>query len=61
VLSTLWSIDDEGTKAFMDAFYAEIAAGRAPAEALSAARQTFLRHPRFSDPYYWAPFVLTGG
>jgi CHAT domain-containing protein len=60
VLSTLWSIDDEGTKAFMDTFYAEIAAGRAPAEALSAARQSFLRHPRFSDPYYWAPFVLTG-
>jgi len=61
VLSTLWSIDDDGTKAFMDAFYAEIAAGRAPAEALIAARRTFLRHPRFSDPYYWAPFVLTGG
>lgn len=61
VLSTLWSIDDEGTKAFMDAFYAQIVAGRAPAEALSAARQAFLRHPRYSDPYYWAPFVLTGG
>lgn len=60
VLSTLWSIDDEGTKAFMDLFYAEVAAGRAPAEALAAARQAFLRHPRFSDPYYWAPFVLTG-
>lgn len=60
VLSTLWSIDDEGTKAFMDLFYAEIAAGRAPADALASARQAFLRHPRFSDPYYWAPFVLTG-
>lgn len=60
VLATLWAVDDDGTRAFMEMFYRELVQGRAPAEALAAVRQVFLRHPRWSDPYFWAPFVLVG-
>jgi CHAT domain-containing protein len=43
----------------MDRLYAEIAAGRAPATALRAAKLDLLRSSgAYRKPYYWAPFQV---
>ncbi|MCA2211648.1 CHAT domain-containing tetratricopeptide repeat protein [Jidongwangia harbinensis] len=58
VVVSLWPVPDSTTVRFMTAFYAELAAGRAPVEALDAARRTLrARHP---DPFYWASFICVG-
>ena len=57
---TLWPVADESTAAFMKRFYAKLAGGHRPAAALAGTKREFMRHPRWSDPFYWAPFVLFG-
>jgi CHAT domain-containing protein len=57
---TLWSVADEGTAAFMKRFYAKLARGDRPAAALAKTKREFMRHPRWGDPFFWAPFVLYG-
>ena len=60
VLSTLWSIDDEGTQAFMDRFYNLYLGGTPPQQALLAVQREFIADSRWKHPYYWAPFVMVG-
>ena len=61
VVSTLWSVDDQATAVFMTRFYRELwSAGRPPAAALAVAQQWMMRQERWSSPYYWAAFTLTG-
>jgi len=60
VLSTLWSVDDAGTQAFMDRFYTLYAGGTPPQEALRSVQREFLADPQWRHPYYWAPFVMVG-
>jgi CHAT domain-containing protein len=31
-----------------------------PAQTLAATKREFRRNPRYSAPFYWAPFVLYG-
>ncbi len=58
LLVTLWRADERSTLILMERFYQEIQAGVEFAEALRRA-QCYLRNlTRFSDPYYWAPFIL---
>jgi CHAT domain-containing protein len=57
---TLWSVADESTATFMKRFYARLARGERPAAALARTKREFMRHPRWSDPFFWAPFVLYG-
>lgn len=60
-LATLWIVDDEATAAFMVRFYQELAnATVTKAEALRRAQQSILQNPKYSQPYYWAPYVLVG-
>jgi len=63
VAASLWSVDDEATAAFMQAFYAGLRDGLGKAEALRAA-QAAVRgdkaHPEWAHPYYWAAFTVTG-
>jgi CHAT domain-containing protein len=56
VVATRWPVGDP-TVAFMQAFYAALAHGEAPADALTTAKRVLLRG-RYSAPLYWAPFVL---
>ena len=58
VLNTLWSIDDDGTAAFMRYFYDSLLSGKEPKEALSEAQQAMARSERWSAPVYWAGFQL---
>lgn len=60
VLVSLWDVDDLATSELMQRFYREIERGRAPAAALAAAQREIARDPRWSDPAYWAGFVLQG-
>jgi len=60
VLSTLWEIDDNGTQAFMQAFYQRFLHGTPAQQALQATQEQFRQDPRYNAPYYWAGFVVTG-
>ncbi len=60
VIATLWRIDDEGAAAFAELFYRHLST-HPPADAISAAQRDMRRHPKFSHPYYWAGYTLTGG
>lgn len=55
VVAGLWDVSDASTAILMDRFYAGIAAGTPPAEALNNARLE-LRRGVYSKPYYWGPF-----
>ncbi|MBI4619056.1 MAG: CHAT domain-containing protein [Desulfobacterales bacterium] len=58
VVSTLWSIDDKVTADFMDDFYTQIEGGKGIAHSLKQAQVDMIK--RKYEPYYWAPFILTG-
>lgn len=60
VLATLWQVNDRAAASFMRHFYDGYFRGLDKAKALQAAKQAMIRS-RFVHPYYWAPYVLTGG
>jgi CHAT domain-containing protein len=58
-LATLWPVDDQATYLFMTRFYQEIVKpGATKAEALRQAQLFLMKE--YSQPYFWAPFVLVG-
>ena len=63
ILMTLWKVDDEATQLFMTEFYRDYLKNNSKQHALKAA-QEYLKNYRsegehvYSDPYYWAGFVL---
>jgi CHAT domain-containing protein len=66
VVCSHWDVDDESTSELIGAFTAGIGeslrAGQPPnyAQALDDARKYVREQPKWSSPYYWAPFVLMG-
>jgi CHAT domain-containing protein/tetratricopeptide (TPR) repeat protein len=60
VIASLWTVSDEGGKEFMIAFYKRLAGGMDKARALAETKREFMRHEKYSAPYYWAGFVLHG-
>lgn len=60
-VTTLWRVEDRATADFMQIFYQHLSKGEAKAEALRAAKLSFILHrgPR-AQPRYWAAFVLNG-
>lgn len=61
VLATLWQVSDDATPVFMRAFYGEMVEGRmSKADALREAQLEMIKSDKYSDPYFWAPFVLMG-
>jgi len=66
VLVSLWSVDDDATRALMERFYAhwlDDPGGVSKAEALRRAQhdiRTDSRHPEWAHPKYWAAFQLVG-
>lgn len=60
LVMSLWKVDDEATQILMSDFYKQIASGKKLHEAFVSA-QKHLRESqngKFSDPYYWAAFVM---
>lgn len=66
VVATAWVVDDEATATLMDHFYASIAAGIPPVQALRNSQVALLRSGRregllLVHPFFWAGFVYMGG
>ena len=61
-LLSLWSVNDEGTKAFMVSYYQRLMDGEGRADALAATQKEFRQHPiaGWRNPYIWAAFQLVG-
>jgi len=65
VIVSLWKVDDEATRALMEAFYRlwspkDGSKGLPTSQALRRAQQAVERDPRWKHPYYWAAWVLWG-
>ena len=61
VLVSLWDVDDEATKLFMQRFYgAMFEDGLSPSAALAASQRWMYSQPRWRAPSYWAGFILQG-
>jgi CHAT domain-containing protein len=60
VVASLWKVDDRATATLMRSFYQHLRAGKGKAEALQAAQAELRSQYEFSDPSYWAAFVLSG-
>jgi CHAT domain-containing protein len=59
VVSSLWKVSDDSTALLMQGFYKRLRAGERPAEALRASALEVKK--QYPHPFYWAPFVVTGG
>jgi tetratricopeptide (TPR) repeat protein len=60
VVATRWQIDSGSAVPMMDAFYGGLAKGFNVPQALTAARQSLIRDPRYRHPYYWAAYYASG-
>ena len=55
---SLWTVNDPSAAALMSRFYEDLARGTGARAALQSA--ILDAKARYSNPYYWAPFVLIG-
>ena len=61
VVVSLWDVDDRATAELMKRFYVRLLrGGESPAAALRGAQVEMSSHPRWSEPYSWAGFILQG-
>ncbi|TXF89986.1 CHAT domain-containing protein [Neolewinella aurantiaca] len=63
IAMSLWSINDGATADLLNGMYDELAAGKGPSAALSAAGTRYrdeVTNPAFGHPYYWAGLVYYG-
>lgn len=60
LVMSLWKVDDEATQILMSDFYKKIASGKQMHEAFVSAQKHLreVQNGKFSDPYYWAAFVM---
>ena len=60
-LLSLWQVDDFGTQSLMARYYENLTAGMGRSEALRQVQLAMIAaNDRYSHPFYWAAFVLTG-
>jgi CHAT domain-containing protein/tetratricopeptide (TPR) repeat protein len=61
VTVSLWHVADNSTAELMQEFYKNLVKGKTKSESLAAARSAlFSKEYVNHNPYFWAPFVLTG-
>lgn len=60
VLASLWEVNDRSTLEFMRSFYGHLQTAGEAAALRQAQLAMVESHGRFSQPYFWAPFVLVG-
>jgi CHAT domain-containing protein len=61
VVASLWSVSDESTAELMRVFYDRMfGEKRTASRALSEARIALIDGGRFSHPFFWSPFIVTG-
>jgi CHAT domain-containing protein len=59
VVASLWEVDDSATATLMREFYTRLPQAGA-AGALRGAQLALMDTTEYADPFYWAPFVVTG-
>ncbi len=60
-IASLWSVNDEGTQALMEAFYGELKKGDVSStEALHRAQVALIKSPKYNHPNYWSAFFAIG-
>lgn len=57
---SLWSVSDASTSQLMIDFYNNLLSGQEYSLALANAKRKMITDTQYSEPYYWAPFVLIG-
>ena len=61
VTVSLWHVADNSTAELMEEFYKNLVKGKTKSESLAAARSALYSKEYVNhNPYFWAPFVLTG-
>lgn len=58
LMMSLWKVDDDATQLLMSEFYKNYANGLSKQESLQLAQKKVRETPGFSDPEYWAAFIL---
>lgn len=58
LLMSLWKVDDGATCLLMTEFYRHYLSGKSKRESLHLAQQTLRNSDEYSDPSYWAAFIL---
>jgi CHAT domain-containing protein len=59
VIATLWAVSDQASADFMPLFYSRLASSRSVSESLQYAQQQLRARKPYSDPFFWAPYVMT--
>jgi CHAT domain-containing protein/lipopolysaccharide biosynthesis regulator YciM len=60
-IASLWSVNDAGTQALMEAFYRELKKGDVSStEALHRAQVALIKSPKYNHPNYWSAFFAIG-
>jgi len=60
LVASLWKVDDTGTRALMERFYAHLAQGHDAATALAEAQRELIDDETLGTPWVWAAFVVAG-
>jgi CHAT domain-containing protein/tetratricopeptide (TPR) repeat protein len=58
LLMTLWPVDDEAGRQFMDFFYSHLE--KPPAAALRQAQLDMIAKTKYANPIYWSGYMLSG-
>ena len=61
LLMSLWKVDDTATQKLMTEFYSHYLSGKSKQESLNLAQQSLRNDSQYSDPEYWAAFILLDG
>lgn len=61
LLMSLWKVDDTATKLLMTEFYKYYLAGKSKQESLRLSQKSLRNNSEYSEPEYWAAFILLDG
>ena len=61
IMLTLWKVDDTATSILMTDFYRNMMSGMSKYESLEKAKRNLRDNPKYSNPKYWAAFILLDG
>jgi CHAT domain-containing protein/tetratricopeptide (TPR) repeat protein len=60
VVASMWSVDDQATRTFMNYFYRAYTAGHSKSRSIQMAQEAMLDQSSFRAPFFWAAFQLFG-
>lgn len=61
LLMSLWKVDDTATRMLMTEFYRQYLSGKSKWESLKLAQRSLRNTSEYSNPEYWAAFILLDG